>query len=130
MNLLSPETSRVQKKSPVVSLVHLPAKLCFRPQPNCTNRLLWEAQLSPTLILKWCTALLAIGFVDESPIDALKILRTPEGHALVIVPRTGRIQLRISYLTPPDLRPKTAQDLGGYLEQFIFYPLPEKPLRP
>jgi hypothetical protein len=89
----------------------------FRRQPNCTNALLWEGAVDPAGVDGWCMALCERGFRDLSHAPILRILQDEAEHVLVIVPRTGRVQLRLSYLVPPEERPAAASRLGAALPE-------------
>lgn len=54
---------------------------------------------------------LGLGFVEEAPIVGLSKLVSPEGHEILLVPRTGRAQLRVFYMTPQEERRHVAEDV-------------------
>jgi hypothetical protein len=49
----------------------------------------------------------------------LRTLRSPEGHEIVIVPRTGRVQIRVHYLTPEEERRIAAEGVFAVLVRSI-----------
>ncbi len=68
---------------------------------GCFKSLNWRTDLPAG---SDCDILVAVlgkrGFEPVRPTGPLRQLRTAEGHEVVLVPRTGRIQIRIHYLTP------------------------------
>jgi hypothetical protein len=61
------------------------------------------------------SALLAAGYADDSRCDWLRELRHSAGHIIVFVPRTGRVQIRLNYLTPAPEREPAANALAAEL---------------
>ena len=53
-------------------------------------------------------ALPALGYVDESYDSFVRIFSSEDDHTIVLIPRTGRIQIRIHYLTPAGTRADAA----------------------
>ena len=95
-------------------------RLAIRPANSCLRRLAWDCDFAePPALPELCSALLAAGFVDDSRADFLRELRHQSGHSVLVVPRTGRVQLRLHYLTPLLERRATAErfahDLAGIL---------------
>lgn len=84
--------------------------------PSCARDLLWRLELPPPLdATHLATRLLGAGWTERSRFPALHDLEGPEGHRVVIVPRTGRVQLRVSYLVPPEQRATAAAALAARL---------------
>lgn len=77
--------------------------------PSCMRDMLWRIQLEGADLREIAGKLEADGWVDRSRLPLLVDLHGPEGHALVMVPRTGRVQLRLHYLTPAEVRPGAAE---------------------
>ncbi len=77
---------------------------------NCCHRLLsWDYELQDRdSALRLAQRLPDSGFSDESRVSVVLEFCSPEGHNVVLVPSTGRIQIRIHYLTPLDQRESAA----------------------
>ncbi len=85
-----------------------------RPQlerdPSCLQDLSWRIRGAVSIdVLK--LKLQQRGWRNGSPSDNLLIFRSPEGDEFVLVPRTGRIQLRVSYQVQPGERAAYADQL-------------------
>lgn len=77
------------------------AVLGLRLSQSCYRRLTWECELlEPSKAASLSEKLRALGYCDESRFSWVHELARPDGHHVIIVPRTGRIQIRIHYLTP------------------------------
>jgi hypothetical protein len=79
--------------------------------PGCFRRLKWALVLDRP-IAQLRELALAAGWRDESRLPAIWDLVTAEGHRLVAVPGTGRLQLRLSYLVPVERRGEIALRLA------------------
>lgn len=55
------------------------------------------------------------GWRDRSLVPEVRDLEGQDGHAVVMVPRTGRIQIRVHYLTPHEERSAAAESTRGRL---------------
>ena len=81
---------------------------------SCLRDLLWRIELrepSPSRVLALAEHLSKVGWIERSAVPQLRDLEGPDGHRLVIVVRTGRIQLRVHYLTAHAERQSAAQRL-------------------
>lgn len=68
--------------------------------PGCLRDLLWRIELPrPQDAGPLADRLEALGWQENSRVPQVRDLEGPAGHRLVIVPRTGRIQIRVHYLT-------------------------------
>ena len=77
---------------------------------SCYRNLTWECVGGTRDQAVLLTALLPkLGYADESYDDAVRIFVSPEEHTIVLIPRTGRIQIRIHYLTPAEARKVAAE---------------------
>lgn len=78
--------------------------------PSCLKDLAWRMDIPPDAVEAVVDRLVERGhrLVSRSMVI---IVDTEEGHRYVFVPRTGRVQLRISYLVPKDDRPDEAKKL-------------------
>lgn len=65
------------------------------------------------------SALLAAGYKDDSRCDWLRELRHDAGHCVVFVPRTGRVQIRLHYLTREPEREPTANALASEFARLL-----------
>ncbi len=86
---------------------------------GCFRRLNWELRLERA-IASWSSvrdALVAAGFVDRSRLPGFWEIEAPGGHLLIVVPVTGRVQLRLHYLSEPAARPALALALASELSR-------------
>ena len=97
----------------------------IRRDPGCVQYLLWRC--TPTqeieaeeLCERIGSALLRAGFLDCSQEIFLLVYKEPKHHhQILLVPRTGRIQLRVHYLIPPLERPMVAYSLACQLADIL-----------
>jgi hypothetical protein len=90
----------------------------IRPANSCLRRLAWDCELSQRpAALELYAALRSAGYVDDSRADWLYELRHGSGHSVLIVPRTGRVQLRLHYLTPAPERATAARALAQHVAE-------------
>lgn len=93
-----------------------PAEVQIRAGHSCYRGLTWDCELTPrTSVAAIIDHLLASGFVDESRAPRVRELVHPDAHRVVLIPSTGRVQLRLHYLTPPDERREVAENFAGLL---------------
>jgi len=79
---------------------------------SCMKHLAFRMDLvSPALGELLRTIAFELGFTETRPIEGLSKLVSPEGHEILLVERTGRAQLRVSYLVPHERRRHTAEDV-------------------
>jgi len=55
------------------------------------------------------------GLVARDPGPGVVTFETTEGHILVVVPRTGRVQIRVDYVVPVPQRARVAERLAQVL---------------
>jgi hypothetical protein len=87
---------------------------------GCYQRLVWE--LTPSnheRAARLLQRLPGLGFRDESRHPTVREFADPSGHLVVLVPKTGRVQLRIHYLTPVSDRREAARTLGNTLSRAL-----------
>jgi hypothetical protein len=88
----------------------------IRAGHSCFRGLTWDCELGPggghAAIIE---TLVAQGFVDESRGTLVRELLHPDEHRVVFIPNTGRVQLRLHYLTPAAERPAIAQRFAELL---------------
>ena len=75
--------------------------------PSCMKDLAWRTDLAPEWIEPLVERLLEGDFrlASRGPIV---VLDTTDGHRVVLVPRTGRVQIRIGYVVPSEERATAA----------------------
>lgn len=84
----------------------------LEPEPNCCGRLNWRLDLAAgTDYGQLAAGLEARGYENRCRQAFLMVFRQPPGHEIAIVPRTGRVQLRVYSLTPIDEREEVADEL-------------------
>jgi len=64
-------------------------------------------------------ALVKRGFEAVRPSGVLRLLRDATGHEVVLVPATGRVQIRVHYLTPEEERRFTAERIFCWLVRIV-----------
>lgn len=86
---------------------------------GCRRDLLWRLELRGADLGELAKELLRIGWRDRSLAPEVRDLESPEGHAVVLVPRTGRVQLRVFYLTPHSDRNEAARNLQRQVLELV-----------
>jgi len=93
--------------------------------PSCVQFLLWrcvpehprDPEESCSLVGR---CLLHAGFVDQTRETWLLVYEDPHSHhQVVLVPRTGRIQIRVHYLVSIAQRPLVAFSLACQIADFL-----------
>lgn len=93
-------------------------KVHIRAGHSCFRGLTWDCELVPAgSLLVIIDHLLGQGFVDESRGTRVRELVHPGEHRVILIPSTGRVQLRLHYLTPPAERNDVAQSFSALLTQ-------------
>ncbi len=91
-------------------------KLRLRVRNGCRRWLTWECELPQEDVRSLPKRLLARGFSDVSQFERVAELIDEHGHAVVIVPSTGRVQIRVHYLTPHEERQQAALTVAWAIE--------------
>jgi len=83
---------------------------------GCCGGLNWRvdlpAEADPALVAH---RLVRMGYTARCEMPSLKVVRHPDGHEIAIVPRSGRVQLRVYMLTPVADRERVATELAADL---------------
>lgn len=100
-------------------------------EQSCFRSLNWRCDLPAGGDLDALTgALSGAGFTESSsPGGHLRVLRAAEGHEIVIVPRTGRVQIRVHYLTAEGERRRTAEQVFCLLVRGVLGEIPRSSAR-
>jgi hypothetical protein len=82
--------------------------------------LVWDlGRVERQLAARLPAGLMGLGYFERSFSQLVRELGHPEGHSVVIVPRTGRLQIRVHYLTALEAREAqarlVAEDVGRSL---------------
>lgn len=94
----------------------LETKVQIRAGHSCFRGLTWDCEIAPVgSVTEIISHLLAQGFIDESRGTQVRELVHPGEHRVVVIPSTGRVQLRLHYLTPPAERKAVAQSFADLL---------------
>ena len=98
----------------------------FARDHSCLRGLNWRTDLPPGGDLDTLVAALSrAGFARTSTAGSpLLVLRAPGDHEILIVPRTGRVQIRVHYLTPEPERRGAAEGIFRSLVQGVLGLLP------
>jgi len=81
---------------------------------SCRRLLYWECQAADKRQLETLAlGLVARGYRDGSRSPFFRELWHPDEHSVLIVPRTGRVQIRVHYLTPLAEREAEARRVFG-----------------
>lgn len=88
---------------------------------SCHRMLVWEcARVSPAVAHSLPDALREAGYSEQCRTPLVRELVHPSEHSVIIVPRTGRVQIRVHYLTPLEARQAAAcavaQELNALIE--------------
>ncbi len=96
-----------------------------RPDPGCSRDLLWRIDLpaggEPQAYAK---GLSACDLTLDRAVGGVLFFSHPEGHQVVVVPRTGRAQLRLDGLVPHEARRPLAATLGAAIARALPRPAP------
>ena len=96
------------------------SKLGLRLGHSCHRMLVWECErLGRDLALGLPEFLRELGYSEHSRSPLVRELVHPCEHSVVIVPRTGRLQIRVHYLTPLESREAEAKVVARDLSSFI-----------
>lgn len=80
------------------------------PDPSCRYNLTWSVQLSEVSPTKLIEAIKSDhSWTERTTIAVLTTIEHDDGHELLFVPATGRIQLRLSYLVSRGEREECAR---------------------
>lgn len=95
--------------------------LGLRHERGCIESRLWRCDVAPGLAPEVLVTRLveAWGWRHVRASMGSVELRDAQGHAVIWVPRTGRLQLRIDYAIPKELRPRAAQVVAMVLERAL-----------
>ena len=109
---LAPSDLPPDAAAPLLSLVDLEL------DQGCYRDLTWRCtpRAGDVDVARLAQALAASGYDLDSRNDKIIYLHHRAGHVLVMVPATGRIQIRLHYLTGADKRPLAAQVLAAQIE--------------
>ena len=80
----------------------------LEPDPCCINGLSWRVNLAASTV-DVARALRSMAFVDDSHVPYVQNFVHETHDRFVLVPKTGRVQLRLSLLVDRDERPVRAQ---------------------
>lgn len=83
---------------------------------GCYRHLTWECVLAERgRAGALAEGLRALGFSDVSANALIRELVDAEQHRVIVVPRTGRVQIRVHYLTPYEARRAAARGVAAAL---------------
>ncbi len=89
------------------------APASVRPDPGCSRDLLWRIDLPAGCEPRaYARGLSACDLTLDRAVGGVLFFSHPEGHQVVVVPRTGRAQLRLDGLVPRPARRTLAERLG------------------
>lgn len=90
----------------------------LRPDPSCRYLLSWAIEVGGGLTPgSFVDNLIERGWTDTSRVEVLRQIVHPDGHELLFVPATGRLQLRLHYLIPKHQRRAVAAAIGAALSE-------------
>ncbi len=89
--------------------------LTLRLAHSCYRHLIWDCGLVNEEQAARLLSGLSRRYADESRFAWVRELTHPDGHSIVVVPRTGRVQIRLHYLTPHGERERCARQVVGEL---------------
>lgn len=87
---------------------------------SCHRNLVWEcARLAPAAALELPELLRELGYTEQGRSPLVRELVHPAEHGVVIVPRTGRVQIRVHYLTPLEAREQAAHEVAREISELL-----------
>ena len=87
---------------------------------SCHRMLVWECTRIPASAAVTLPDLLCeAGYSEASRSPLVRELVHPREHSVVVVPRTGRLQIRVHYLTPLEARQAAALELARELSDLV-----------
>ena len=87
---------------------------------SCHKNLVWEcARLAPAAALALPELLRELGYAEQGRSPLVRELVHPREHGVVIVPRTGRVQVRVHYLTPLEAREQAAREVAHEISKAL-----------
>ena len=103
------------------------AALMLSLEPGCIRGLKWRLDVPPDRLYMERVArqLLSIGFREATPgfsQGGFLSFRSPLGHDILCVPRTGRIQIRLDRLTQERDRHTVAREIATVVESALSWP--------
>ena len=81
--------------------------------------LLWGCLLREEATIDKAVRALRMHSPPRGPALGVEIFDIDAGHQIVLVPRTGRIQIRIHVLTPQDQRHQAARSIASWIEELV-----------
>lgn len=78
---------------------------------TCVRGMNWRCDIPPSAINSLLVALPNRGYLQHPSPDAIPTLRSPEGHHILFVRTTGRVQIRVNYTVPEPLRRFAAETI-------------------
>ena len=98
-------------------------RVSITPANGCREGLSWELAFGPapspaTLV----SVLKNDAWRDASRLPTIVELEHPEGHELIVIPKTGRVQLRVCYITPRLNRQATATRVATAIASMLGTP--------
>lgn len=106
--------------SEVLEASNVPTVMRLVVRNGCTRLLTWECELSDRQQASALPAgLAALGYADVSRFEKVRELTDTTGHSVIIVPATGRVQIRVAYLTPFEAREAAARTIGSHLARAV-----------
>lgn len=96
------------------------APLGLRLGHSCHKNLVWEcARVAPAAALALPELLRDLGYSEQGRSPLVRELVHPREHGVVIVPRTGRVQIRVHYLTPLEAREQAACEVAREISELL-----------
>ncbi len=95
----------------------------LRARHVCRRLLIWECRLDdPKRAARLPDRLLQAGFSDVSRFDWVREFVDDNEDSVIVVPKTGRVEIRVHYLTPLDERTARAHRMEARLEDALRAP--------
>lgn len=90
---------------------------------SCHRHLIWDCSITAREDVSSLVRMLpTLGYSDESHSDLVCELRHPLGHLIVLLPSTGRLQIRLHYCTPFESRAPAAESVANELRSLLYPP--------
>jgi len=86
-------------------------------ESSCVRDLLWRCDLPAAVdIESFLGEMRSAGYLVDSLSPDLRYLKDPTGNVVVVLPRTGRVQIRVCYAVPREQRPATAREVAASVQ--------------
>ncbi len=87
----------------------------IEPAPSCLLGLHWELSFTQLQTDDVVRAIVAMGYSDKTRMPAVRTFASSTGERLIVIPKTGRVQLRLDFETPKSERSSRAVVIAKWI---------------